>query len=456
MADASAPTSRLVELAPELLELVLSHLSPHDLVRFGQTCSHAYAFVQPSNQVLWRSAFLNVFDDPGRAWNRLGPTARSANLQRESTWDYYEEVRQRHIAFNVICRDATPTGNPEDVVTTLLHVLDTASFPSYERPPHTSLNLDFLERLWSVAASPERIIHDYHRDNDSFSLPLDLMTDQDQPITRSSLLARTAAVPEWASKLHIFYGMTKREDESLQAKSCARGVVYDWALTGQSAEYGPLVKDGSGTVNWQALEAITSLMNRIFEMLRKAHSFASPSGFRNSISGVLPLHPAYPEDWAGVNRSWVGTYAFLDYRALVHYNFANHLEYHMDLGAYEEACGDLMRLDLKVSDSEELRSDERLHSNLPMCDDLPKLFFSGSSRGRPGGRPSIMVRGYTCLCPNGLQVRWRFIIRFVLFALDSCMNILTYLAMRGKINGSSMVCNQVASDPGVYMAYGVT
>jgi hypothetical protein len=406
------PPDRLAELAPELLELILSHLNPRDLTTFGSTCQRARAFVHPNNKLLWRAAFLHVFDDPKAAWSLLLPTARAENQDCELSWDWHREVHRRYTAFNAVCE----TGNgalllagPEQVVTSLLHVYDTASYSmALDTEEPVSLNVDFLERLFRTAPDAEKVVHDYHRDIESMSLPLEFMFE-DRPITRS-MLNRKTIVPEWASRFHAFYGMTKREDESLRSKSSARALVYDWSVTSANADYGPLTKDGSGTVNWQTLEAIASLMHRIFNNT-KGSKYVLPSGFRSHIPYSLTPDSVHPEDWAGITRMWVGTYAFLDYRALVHYNFANNIEYPLDLGAYEEASGDLMRLQLQISDDEELRKDFRLESDLPYCKDLPKLYFEGHSGGRPTGRLPIQVRGSACLISGARQVRWRFIIR---------------------------------------------
>jgi hypothetical protein len=406
------PPDRLAELAPELLELVLSYLNPRDITSFGSTCQRARAFVHPNHKFLWRSAFLQVFDDPKHAWNRLLPTARVENKARELSWDWYQETYRRYTAFNAVCEPGNGElllAGPETVVTALLDVYDTASYSRLSgTEDRVSLNVDFLERLFCVAPDAEKVVHDYHRDIESMALPLEFMFE-DRPITRS-MLNRKAIVPPWASRFHVFYGMTKREDESLRSKSSARALVYDWSVTGANADYGPLTKDGSGTVNWQTLEAIVSLMHRIFKNT-KGSKYILPSGFRNHIPCSLVPEPLYPEDWAGITRMWVGTYAFLDYRALVHYNFADNMEHPMDLGAYEEASGDLMRLQLQISDDEELTKDFRLKSRLPYCKDLPKLYFQGQSGGRPTGRLPIQVRGSVCLTPGARQVRWRFIIR---------------------------------------------
>jgi hypothetical protein len=84
----------------------------------------------------------------------------------------------------------------------------------------------------------------------------------------------------------------------------------------------------------------------------------------------------------------------------------------MDLGGYEEACGDLMRLELKIDDCEDLQHDARLQTKLPYCTDLPVLYFRGTSNGR-SQRPTIAVRGSASLTTGAKHVRWRFIIRLV-------------------------------------------
>ena len=131
------------------------------------------------------------------------------------------------------------------------------------------------------------------------------------------------------------------------------------------------------------------------------------------IPHALPVNTPNPGDWAGVTGLWLGTYAFLDYRALVHYNFTNNQEYSLDLGGSEEACGDLMRLELEIDESEDLKQDPRLQTELPHCEDLPVLFFRGFSHNDDLGRPSISARGSVALVPGGRSVRWRFIIRWV-------------------------------------------
>jgi len=210
--------------------------------------------------------------------------------------------------------------------------------------------------------------------------------------------------------LKIIYGPTRREEDSVRSKAAARAVVYDWASTGPEAEYGPFENNGSGNVNWPMLEALSSLMHRVFDTSLKDYRLQH-SGFRTNMPAAIPRNPNYPKDWAGATGQWLGTYAFLDYRTLVHYNFAHDRQHPLDLGNHEEACGDLMCMELTIDDSEELRKDHRLQTNLPYCQDHPKIFFQGTSEDPHSVGPAIEVRGSVCLAPGGREVRWRFIIR---------------------------------------------
>ncbi|KAJ4302988.1 hypothetical protein N0V90_001879 [Kalmusia sp. IMI 367209] len=411
MSDTKAPEN-IVDLAPELLELILSYLEPRHLASYGMTCRRARDFIRPSNQLLWKQTFLHVFDHPKHVWETLVPAARAENRLRESTWDWHHElVRRVKVCHLVLEQDKEAiAAQIEHVVSTLLDIQQTASRRASVGPDSpVSLNVLYLKRLVHRSRDFDCIVHDFDRAITSVALPMDMIPDLDRPLTRS-MLGRRVDAPEWASRFHIIYGPTEKEEESVRSKAAARAIVYDWSVTGPEADYGPFKKDRSGTVNIQAVEAISSLMHRIFDTSLKPYHL-QPTGFDIHIPCYQPFDPSVPEDWAGVSGTWAGTYAFLDYRALVHYNFAHNMEHPLDLGNYEEACGDLMRLDLAIDDSEELKQDKRLQSDLPYCKDLPKLYFDGTSTRQATERPSIGVRGVACLATGGREVRWRLIIR---------------------------------------------
>ena len=205
-ANPAWPVSALVDLAPELLELILSYLAPHDLVNFARTCHRAHAFIRPSNQILWKAAFLHVFDHPKHAWASWTPTARAANRPREETWDWYKELRRRCLAFLQICEaDTIAQADVKGIITALLDVIQTASYPDVVAHGSVeSCNLNFLERLKQSAPNFDRFVYDYQHGIDSMSLPLDSKIEHDRPITRS-MLGRRVAVPVWASRFHVCF-----------------------------------------------------------------------------------------------------------------------------------------------------------------------------------------------------------------------------------------------------------
>jgi hypothetical protein len=198
------PASALVDLAPELLELVLSYLQPHDLLSFARTCRRANEYIRPSNQILWKAAFLHVFDHPKHAWACWTPTARAANRHREERWDWYRELRRRCLAFDALYRANQVA--PKDiahVVTTLLEVHQTASYPDVDGPEaFGSLNLNFLDRLRLAAPNVDNFVHDYQHDS-SLALPYDPEVERDRPMTRSMAGHRATTPPEWASRFHV-------------------------------------------------------------------------------------------------------------------------------------------------------------------------------------------------------------------------------------------------------------
>src|SRR5436305_5185246 len=100
--DSNSTASEFLCLPQELLEHVLSFLDPYDLVAFGEVCHYTTAIISPSNQTLWRQAFLQMFDDPNKAWSALLPTARSENAPNEAAWDWYSKTSDRCTAIKAM------------------------------------------------------------------------------------------------------------------------------------------------------------------------------------------------------------------------------------------------------------------------------------------------------------------------------------------------------------------
>lgn len=418
------PTCHLLGLPREILSQILCFLHPTNLIAFGQTCQTALLYISPKDQILWRDSFLQAFDDPFVAWSALLPSARSANASQEAHWDWYARLRERCIALQSIAtadkiQRRTHMERNADV---LVNIIETAHNgpPSLEfrkcraqggvhpKDPHPSLNIRAVEEAFRTHPDAERSVHDFETDVTLLSTPSELLPGPlGRPFTRS-MAALPFPVSETASRLHIYFGLTRRERSNPKAQSPARQLVYDWHLSGEDTDYGPFKRDNSGYVNWNLLEAVCSLIGRHFELLIDRH-IGIPQGLRYAIPYQMKSDPSCPEDWASVTGSWLGTYSFLDYSVLHRFNVGYYAGARPALESCDEARGDLMHLELRLDDS--LRSDPRLVTDVPVCEDLPMLYFSGTSRGHGASRPYILVRGTVSLIPGGRQVRWRFIIK---------------------------------------------
>jgi F-box-like len=421
--DCNGSVTELLNLPPELLEHILSFLDPYDLVAFGLVCKYTAAVISPSNQPVWRHAFLHLFDDPSKAWSALLPSARSANAANEASWNWHSKVRERCTALKAVTttNKVYRRQNLDLTTNALVDIIETA----YSSPPtnrtsketqvdherRRSVSIRTLQETFLTSRDAERAIHDFNAD---YSAPSELLSPHPgRPVTRSMVFEQKH-VSENASKLHTFFGPTKRERRSDSSQGRARCIVYDWHLTGPETDYGPYkdIKSGQwGQVNWKSLEAVSSLITHHMELLAN-ELMTFPQGFKYALPHQIPADPAHPEDWAGVTGNWLGTYSFLDWTVLHHFNV--HLYENGGralLDACNEARGDLMHLELHLDNS--VKTDPRLATKMPVCEDLPMLYFKGTSRGTGATRPYIHIRGTASLLPGARQVRWRFIIRSV-------------------------------------------
>lgn len=416
----------IVSLPQEILSHVLSFLSPATIIAFGQTCKHAYDFISPRNQILWKCAFLHIFDDPNDAWSSM---PGHPHLAQGIDWDWYGELVRRLLALQVIksrYRVADEHHNIETHLNAILSILDTAKFAptardiadgkvALEDDRYLSLNLQIFSDIERHRDGLESLIHDsgspqWVKYSGADGNPWNSPT---RPVTRSmSYDEHEKSRPESASRLHVLYGLTVRERITHKARGAARRKVYDWSRVGPENEYGPLKRDRSGRVDWSLLEAVCSVIARNFEMCVEG-SLAMPQGLSFSIPHRSLVDPTTTADWARVTGPWLGTYSFLDYADLFAFNAANNgqLGARPTLEEEPEAYGDLMKLELKLDDT--ISADPRLQTSLPISTDLPVLFFSGVSRAHVGiHRPTIGIRGCVCLVPGGREVRWRFIITY--------------------------------------------
>lgn len=412
----------LIDLPQEILGNIVSFLKPKDIISVGRTCQRAHSFIGRSNQILWRNAFLQIFDDPEEVWAKL-PSSCSAP---RTDWDWLQVLERRLRALAALYR-RWPRDEDAELAeqhrTAILDIIDTAKYaPSQSdiaqgKLPHvddrSSLNVQLLADIPERFHGFDRFVFDIDKkDGAPSSTSYDNPWDTVRPITRSmSYAAREDNRPMSAARLHTLYGMTMRERLDHRSRGLARRKVYNWSLTNASTDYGPFMLDGSGRVNWPLLEGACSTITRNFEFTVDGH-VSLPHGMNYSIPHRTLPDPSVPHDWARAQGTWLGTYAFIDYSDLLAFNTGIALSSNRrpDLTDEPEACGALLRMEIKLDNS--VKDDRNLRTNVPMCTDLPPLYFSGSSRGHGYTHPMTVVKGFAALVPGGREVRWKFIVAY--------------------------------------------
>lgn len=416
---------KLLQLPVELLDAILSFLDPYELIAFAVTSKLAYSFASPSNQILWRSAFLHLFDDPTQAWAELPPTARKANAAIEASWDWYIQLSVRCSALKTLsAKDEdwrrTHIGKSYDV---LVNIIESSRNPTWNkhsasgspfREPFRceSKSIETLTKFFFDNPRAEKMVGRYEQvvrsgpEELEDKRPPQLFPFR-RPFTRS-MATYADPISENASRFHVYYGLTPQIRLNVRAQAGHRRVVFDYTNVSEANDYGPFKSDGSGQVDWKVLEAIASLIGYTFENMATGH-FEVPQGLSYSLPNIVGIDPDCPEDWAGVTRRWLGIYSFIDHTELYQLNAAFQQGLQPSLEHTHEAHGDVRTLELRLDKS--LKCDPKLSTDLPVCHDLPVLYFSGRSRA-VAAMPSITsVRGTASLLPDGRHVRWRFIVR---------------------------------------------
>lgn len=440
-----------LNLPSELLCQALSYLLPDDLARLGTTCKAAQYFIQGDNTALWKQIFLNVFDPP-----RHHPLLGDRDSPIKPEFDGFAELKARYAAKALVLDQGKKEIESESyprAIEVLLDVLDTTcTTPSQAKEKgkcswlKRSRNIAWIESIFNNNSIAQRFIHDFHPDSYPSQLPIpqhEASVIPTRRVTRSMTMTHHPTPSPAASRLHVLYGLTRRERRSKHARGHARHLVYDWSLSDPVQDFGPFTPQGS--TDWRMLEAIYSVVIRNFEATcvsdidrhyiptsdPKNLEYGHPHGFRCSVPNLILQNPSVPQDWARVTGNWLGTYSFLDYSDLFFFNAGFRPNPRPSLDDYEEACGDLMRLDLALVNPEDnendpIFSDLKLQSSLPYDPRLPILYFRGTSQSALNAHahhhhphsPLISVRGRVNLMPassashSGREVRWRFIINY--------------------------------------------
>lgn len=396
----------ILELPSELLCLVLEVSEIPDILAFGQTCRRAYDFVQ-QNQSLWRSKFLDIFDDPRPIWTTLPPTARQ--IYKEKSWNWRNELVERLVALMALW-DHKPYErfqNAPNLIHALLKIMRTSRRMIAEGQEFRRSRSEItMNRLYVDLPYWAHIIHGHVKDQEITDFPVCADPIWDGPFKRSEI--QKLCIPEWASRLHVCRGVIIFEGGSDIELRTAMGIVYNYEVTDASRDFGPFKKDASGGVDWKVLEAIVTLAQDYYHYVYHGMQGEVPlADFNWNIGYYAPRASDDPGDWAGIQGAWKGSYGFLDATDYSHWNIHEEVETAMDLAAYENYNCGAIDMTVELSCAGEMLEDPTLQSKMPSASDLPKLFFVGEATI---DRHAASVKGCAWLAPGAHEVRWRFLL----------------------------------------------
>nr|XP_019010036.1 uncharacterized protein I206_05598 [Kwoniella pini CBS 10737]OCF48817.1 hypothetical protein I206_05598 [Kwoniella pini CBS 10737] len=424
--------SPLLRAPSEIIQKVLS-VSGGDQVqtiaKVAKVCRELRSIIYGDNdQSLWRNIYLEHYDDP-----RLTGTYTSIKLS--SNIDWKKRVQDRELVGKLfqhgnVDNSEEANGHSELIISTLLEMY--LDLPALQPTTNSSESEDsFNSPLLSKWLSSALFKSIYER---NYFLPSSSLPDTKQPIPFPKRVNRKPVDPT-ISRLHCLIPPMYNDESSRDRewRGHVRESVYNAANYQENNDYGPFTEDGK--VDWALVDAISSVMMCNAQEIIDTEPDAWLPAVQPMSHGIEPVRGwGYDDlrrpdnlteddiwDWAGVEGSWCGCYAFMDYSdwaMMNHEQLGIHIgrPQNIDLSTYHEALGDLMKLELKIYRRNPLPS---IETDLPKSNLLPPIYFHGSSTPYPGGDqltptlPQNAIRGMVTLTfDDPPQVRWTMIIRY--------------------------------------------
>ncbi|OCF78871.1 hypothetical protein I204_00815 [Kwoniella mangroviensis CBS 8886] len=443
--------SPLLRAPSEIIQKVLSTSGGeevHAIASAAKVCKELRSMIYENpDQALWRQVLVQHYDDPRTA--AAFPVPRSS-----SSINWKKNVQHRERVRRIFSDWAEDKLNQvkqhiDLIIPTLLNMYLDISPTTPSSDPSTaddSPNSTLLS-TWLRSSLFKHIYESQY-----FTEPEPTTSYQ---LRSSPKRIKRKTVESVISQLHCLippaYDDDTREDR--EWRGFMRRTVYNAKNFEEENDYGPFTPDGK--VNWELIDAISSVMMCNAQELIKGDPTAWLPAVQPLSYGVEPVRGwGYTDlkrpdsladgqvwDWAGIEGTWCGCYAFMDYVDWVALNypqsaFLHRLSSEIDLSLYHEALGDLMQLDLKIcndpysSNPRENRCEYHefttdrfpqplpsMETDLPTSSLLPPLYFHGSSVPYAGGEapplPQNAIRGVVTLTADDPpQVRWTMIIRY--------------------------------------------
>ncbi|WRT69300.1 uncharacterized protein IL334_006284 [Kwoniella shivajii] len=443
--------SPLLRSPTEIIQKVLVTSGGDDVSTIAiasQVCKELRSFIyENTDQALWRQIFLQHYDDP-RSSGSFTEAKSSTDI------DWKKKVQDRESVGRMFKdwwddKFDEAAGHMDLIASTLLDMFldlppsETNLDPSVNDEPSNST-------LLSTWLRSSLFSHLYRNCSLSETEPSlrPLSGQSGNPRRRSTKKVLNPTI----SRLHCLLPPEYNEDfkADREWRGYVREVVYSIKNYQKRNDWGPFTEEGK--VDWTLVDAVSSVMmanakDVIQHVDNSWRSAVEPMSYGveptrgwgfNDLRRPDDLAEGEVWDWAGVEGPWCGYYAFMDYADWVILNqprliFLNRQSSDLDLSTYHEAVGDLMRLDLKITqDPSKIATicpAHRMHSSsdhlppiettIPTSDLLPPIYFHGASIQHQNegvqedAMPSSAVRGVVRLtADNPPQVRWTMIIRY--------------------------------------------
>lgn len=300
------PTLTMLTTIPveiqEAIVLQCAAIEPGSLASLAQTNSGLRSLIcQPDDQHLWRTIYLDIFDDPRYALSLYDGVPFEAQ-----TFDWKTQTQR---IFRAVFRLRKAEFSDEE----LDYYIDEETSEAFLLVAH--LARPCISDVDMVPSKNEAWLNETLR---GMVLP----PPTNQAFARLNLLAC------FLSTLNSVTLPLAAVGSSLPSRLPSRAFLYDLANYTEQSGYGPWLPDGTMRVNWQHLwYGINVIRHNIQERsswnISPGHKFAdfransAYTGDRPSLEGEkVPK----VNDWAGVSGFYTRAICFMDYRDLYAYN----------------------------------------------------------------------------------------------------------------------------------------
>ena len=300
----------VLSIPQELTEQILKYCEPRDFARLAATCKLLRNIIYNQNdQVVWRVAYLALFDDPRNA-------LRNPYAMAEDP-DWRGELQRRIRAENVFADREHPLLNNT-------YADDLAGHPAEDQSIRDALNT-LISAVASVPPGCEST-------SDSLAwvegVLLNSLLSKELAAgisSRSDAQSNPDSTVQLVSQLWTYFalahedGASKASEERLnRLRTASRCFVYDLRKYRAETAWGPFLRDARGwlRVNWEHVRHIQNVVLMNLRDFPESWKKVWPEwGIQATRPYSAPgVEQRKPWDWAGVDGKWRRVVCFMDYR----------------------------------------------------------------------------------------------------------------------------------------------